>query len=65
MKKRFIAGAHCPKCHSVDSIRWWKEAQIETIECVQCGHQAQQLPEALTSQRPNGETVIGLFNPKS
>ena len=31
MKKRFIAGASCPKCQTQDSLKWWMENNIEIV----------------------------------
>jgi len=36
--KRFIAGATCPDCAAVDSIRVWQENGLWQRECVRCGH---------------------------
>jgi len=41
MIKRFIAGAVCPDCAAVDSIRVWQENGIYQRECVRCGHYRQ------------------------
>jgi len=37
VKKRFIAGAVCPKCHAVDSILWLQEPE-EIIQCIHCDY---------------------------
>lgn len=60
-RKRFVAGAKCPKCHSQDSIVLFKENGIETVECVECDYREQQT-EAKVSQKAKSE-VIGLFKP--
>ena len=39
MKKRFIAGASCPKCHQKDVIILSQENNKETISCIECGFQ--------------------------
>lgn len=61
MKKRFIAGAKCPKCHEIDTMALSKEHGVETVTCVSCGEQMSQ-PEAHVAQdvRPQ-EQVIGIF----
>ncbi len=66
VKKRFIAGAKCPHCEKVDTLRWWKELHIEVIECVMCGHQDRRSPEhAPNDQAPiNDAQVIGIFKPQ-
>lgn len=36
-RKRFIAGAKCPKCHVDDRIVLYQETNVSWIECVACG----------------------------
>lgn len=36
-KKRFIAGAICPVCESIDTIRMWDVDGVPNRECVKCG----------------------------
>ncbi len=33
-RKRFIAGAVCPKCKAMDTLALWQEDQVEVVECV-------------------------------
>ncbi|WP_448549597.1 YheV family putative zinc ribbon protein [Thalassotalea fusca] len=63
MKKRFIAGAVCPKCQAMDTMALTKEDGLEKVTCVACGEQMMQ-PEAHIEKdtRPN-EQVIGVFKP--
>jgi len=63
MKKRFIAGASCPKCSQQDTLRWWIENNIELVECVECGHQDQRKPESMETTKHSGEEMIGIFKP--
>lgn len=37
MKKRFIAGAVCPKCSQMDKVVMYKEDDSDWRECVACG----------------------------
>lgn len=37
LHKRFIAGAHCPKCQAMDKIFVYREADQNIRECVSCG----------------------------
>lgn len=37
VRKRFIAGAICPKCGMMDRIVVYREQQKELRECVNCG----------------------------
>ncbi|MGS0728540.1 YheV family putative zinc ribbon protein, partial [Shewanella sp. 0m-11] len=41
VKKRFVAGAKCPKCQAKESIVLFKENGIETVECVECDYREQ------------------------
>ena len=63
MKKRFIAGANCPKCQQQDTLRWWIANNIELVECVDCGHQDQRQPEAVENTERKSEQMIGIFKP--
>lgn len=36
-KKRFIAGAVCPRCGEMDKLVTYKEDEKEFRECVSCG----------------------------
>ncbi|MBA6415420.1 YheV family putative metal-binding protein [Colwellia sp. 6M3] len=61
VKKRFIAGATCPKCKEMDTMGLVKEHGVETVTCVSCGHQMSQPEEHVVQEvRPN-EQVIGIF----
>lgn len=61
LKKRFVAGAKCPKCKASDSIVLFKEQGIETVECVECDYREQQTDEKV-AQKASGD-VIGVFKP--
>ncbi|MBP2850821.1 MULTISPECIES: YheV family putative zinc ribbon protein [Dickeya] len=64
MRKRFIAGAVCPKCHSQDTLAVGREGDDDVVVCVHCGYQQSQSeapPKAATP--PTGE-IIGLFRPE-
>lgn len=37
IKKQFIAGAVCPACEEMDSIRMWTQDGEQYRECIQCG----------------------------
>ncbi len=37
VKKQFIAGAVCPACEAMDTIRMWKVGQTPHRDCVNCG----------------------------
>ncbi|BAJ00486.1 conserved hypothetical protein [Shewanella violacea DSS12] len=61
MKKRFVAGAKCPKCKAMDSIVLFKEQGVETIECVECDYREQQTDEKV-AKKASGD-IIGVFKP--
>jgi len=63
IKKRFIAGATCPKCKALDTMALTKENGVETVTCVSCGDQMSQ-PEAQVEEAVRQhEQVIGVFKP--
>ena len=63
-KKRFIAGASCPSCHSQDTLRWWIENNIELVECVECGYSEQRKPQSVEKAGRTREQMIGIFKPE-
>ncbi|NRA62082.1 MAG: YheV family putative metal-binding protein [Psychrobium sp.] len=63
LKKRFIAGATCPKCKSVDSIMLFKENDVEKIECVECHHIQSQVSDDVAKAAVEPQQVIGIFKP--
>lgn len=64
MKKRFIAGAICPKCKDMDSMALTKEDGVEKATCVTCGEQMTQAEEHVEKSVRAHEQVIGIFNPE-
>ena len=36
-KRRFVAGAVCPRCSAMDKLTVYNEAGIDYRECVSCG----------------------------
>ena len=63
-KKRFIAGAACPKCSAADALRWWVENNIEMVECVECGHTDQRTPSTVQNSEHSEQDLIGIFKPE-
>ncbi len=61
MKKRFIAGATCPKCKEVDTMALTKELGVETVTCVSCGEQMAQPEAHVAKEVRKEEQVIGIF----
>lgn len=63
-KRRFVAGATCPKCNALDTISLFFENNVEKLECVACGYAESQADEKVkNAARPN-ENVIGVFKPE-
>ena len=62
-RKRFIAGAVCPKCQAKDTLVLYMENNVEKMHCVACGYQRSQVEQAV-AQKANNETgIIGVFKP--
>lgn len=64
MRKRFIAGATCPKCQAKDTLALWKENNIDVVECVKCGHQMREADKHVRDEVRENEQVIGIFHPE-
>lgn len=64
-KKRFIAGAICPLCKQLDSLRWGQDAQQEITECVKCDYIERRVLTAheKVTQQPENQ-LIGIFKPQ-
>ncbi|MEP1385081.1 MAG: YheV family putative zinc ribbon protein [Paraglaciecola sp.] len=63
-KKRFVAGATCPKCRALDTIMLYFENNVEKLECVQCGYSESQTEKSVTQATRASESVIGVFKPE-
>lgn len=63
-KRRFIAGATCPKCQALDTISLYFENNIEKLECVACGYSESQTDGKITDAKRENEDVIGIFKPE-
>ena len=64
MKKRFIAGAICPKCKAMDTMALTKENGVEKVTCISCGEQMAQPEQHIEKQVRAHEQIIGVFNPE-
>nr|WP_314267860.1 YheV family putative zinc ribbon protein [uncultured Moellerella sp.] len=64
IRKRFIAGAVCPKCQSQDTLMMWRENKVDVVECVECGDQQRKTDEQLTGQIKKQQQIIGIFTPE-
>lgn len=65
-KKRFIAGAVCPRCSAMDTIQTYRAEEKEFRECVACGFKDEmrfkpvprELPTRVTPQAEQGAQVV-------
>lgn len=74
VKKRFIAGAICPRCSEMDKLVMYKENGKEFRECVSCGFhdemRFQQNPRELetrvnvTEEQVEKETQVLILDPQ-
>ncbi len=64
IKKRFIAGATCPKCRALDSIMLYFENNVEKLQCVKCEYAESQADKKVTQATRSNESVIGVFKPE-
>lgn len=62
-RKRFIAGATCPQCRSVDSIMLYFENNVEKLQCVKCDYKDVQSSTDVSEQVASSADVIGVFKP--
>jgi uncharacterized metal-binding protein (TIGR02443 family) len=62
-KRRFIAGAVCPKCKAQDTMALTKEDEVEKVTCVACGEQMTQSEPQVEEVVRQHEQVIGVFKP--
>ncbi|CAI8202923.1 MAG: Uncharacterised protein [Glaciecola sp. HTCC2999] len=62
-RKRFIAGATCPQCRSVDSIMLYFENNVEKLQCVKCDYKDVQSKTDVSDQVASNADVIGVFKP--
>jgi uncharacterized metal-binding protein (TIGR02443 family) len=73
-KKRFIAGAVCPRCSEMDKLVTYKEDDKEVRECVSCGfHDEMRFQQNqrevdtrvnVSSEQEKVETQVLMLDPK-
>lgn len=63
LRKRFIAGATCPTCKSIDSIMLYFENNVEKLQCVKCDYKDVQSATDVSAQVVTSADVIGVFKP--
>lgn len=66
MKKRFIAGAKCPKCEAIDRIVMLTTTEDEWIECIECGYSENRPTHIDEPETPATPDEIGViqFKPR-
>ncbi|MCW8093297.1 YheV family putative zinc ribbon protein [Alteromonas sp. ASW11-130] len=62
-RKRFIAGATCPKCQASDTVMLYLEHNVEKLECVACGYTESQAEKNVQNAAKAENSVIGIFKP--
>ncbi|WP_171057646.1 MULTISPECIES: YheV family putative zinc ribbon protein [Acinetobacter] len=67
MKRRFIAGAKCPKCEAMDRIVMLTQGDAEWIECIECGYSENRPTHVDAPEEPATPDEIGViqFKPRS
>ncbi|WP_407639239.1 YheV family putative zinc ribbon protein [Acinetobacter larvae] len=67
MKRRFIAGAKCPKCQAMDRVVMLSDSlhDAEWIECIECGY-SENRPTHVEPSTPEPADDIGViqFKPR-
>lgn len=57
LKRRFIAGAKCPRCQTLDSIVMLTTSDDEWIECIDCDYSEQRPTEIEATTTIETDTV--------
>ena len=66
IKRRFIAGAKCPKCEALDRVVMLTSGDDEWIECIDCGYGENRPMHVDEPQMPEQPDEIGViqFKPR-
>lgn len=66
IKRRFIAGAKCPKCEALDRIVMLSTQTDEWIECIECGYSENRPTQVDAPEEPALPDEIGViqFKPR-
>ena len=66
IKRRFIAGAKCPKCEALDRIVMLTSGNDEWIECIECSYSENRPTHVEEPETPAIPDVIGViqFKPR-
>ena len=63
-RRRFIAGAICPKCNAMDTIMLYFENNVEKLKCVECDYQESQTYDSVKEQSKGSDNIIGVSKPE-
>lgn len=61
IRKRFIAGAICPRCHAIDTLALLHEEQGEKVACVKCDYHEYEKEHAIVNRVHDPEKIIHRF----
>lgn len=66
IKRRFIAGARCPKCEAMDRVIMLSSDTDEWIECIECGYSENRPTEVEETYIPEPADEVGViqFKPR-
>ena len=62
IRRRFIAGAKCPKCEALDRVVMLSSGEDEWIECVECGYTENRSTHIDEPQMPEVRMKLASFN---
>ena len=67
IRRRFIAGAKCPKCEAMDRIVMLTQGDAEWIECIECDYSENRPTHVDAPEEPATPDEIGViqFKPRS
>jgi uncharacterized protein len=61
IKRRFIAGAKCPKCQAMDRVVMLTSGENEWIECIDCGYEENRPTHVEQNNPPAEPDEIGVI----
>lgn len=66
IKRRFIAGAKCPKCQAMDRVVMLTSNDDEWIECIDCGYSENRPTHVDAPEEPPQPDEVGViqFKPR-
>lgn len=58
IKKQFIAGAICPACKKMDTVRTWNAGGVDKMECVSCQFRDEIRPPPSAAMAPTSTDAV-------